>query len=122
MIKLIRSDYFVLGFALSLVVLSFLIFWKPAEKANQLEIYVQGKRQYVFDLLDNKVIDIPGRLGISRVEINNGKARIIKSVCSTQYCVRSGWLENSAGLLACLPNGVSLRMVGGLRKYDAINF
>jgi len=122
MIALSKADKLIFVTALSLLVVLYLVFWTADSAAQQVEILVDGEKRYVYDLRDEKTINIEGRLGTSVIRIENGKVRFLNSSCSSKLCIRSGWHEHAGSLLACLPNGVSVHLQGGSKMYDAINF
>lgn len=65
---------------------------------------------------------VRGPRGESRIAIRPGGVRFLSSPCPGKYCVRSGWLERAGAFTACLPNGVSLTLVGGESGYDGIGY
>jgi hypothetical protein len=67
-------------------------------------------------------IEIPGPLGISIISIQNRKARITSDPSPRQYCVRQGWLQQSGEIALCLPNQVSVELVGRRKKYDSLTY
>jgi hypothetical protein len=67
-------------------------------------------------------IEVPGRLGISVISIRQRKARIASDPSPRQYCVRQGWLQQAGEIALCLPNQVSIELVGNKKKYDSLNY
>jgi hypothetical protein len=67
-------------------------------------------------------IEVPGRLGISVVSIKQHKARIASDPSPRQYCVRQGWLQQAGEIALCLPNQVSIELVGSGKKYDSLSY
>ncbi len=67
-------------------------------------------------------LPVTGPLGTTWVEVAQGQVRFLSSPCSGQQCVLSGWLRDGGAFAACLPNGVSLRVVAREPRYDSINF
>jgi len=67
-------------------------------------------------------IEVPGRLGISVISIRQRKARIASDPSPRQYCVRQGWLQQAGEIALCLPNQVSIELVGSKKKYDSLNY
>lgn len=96
--------------------------WRADDEAREVEIIVDGEKNYILDLFENKRLSVKGKLGESVIEIKDGQARFISSPCNTSFCVRSGWQNHGGDFVACLPNSVSLHLVGGSKLYDAINF
>ncbi|MFO7950628.1 MAG: NusG domain II-containing protein [Candidatus Fermentibacteraceae bacterium] len=58
------------------------------------------------------VVSLPGQLGPVRVEVTDGRARIARSPCPGQDCVRAGWLESTGDMSVCMPSGVLIRVIG----------
>ena len=67
-------------------------------------------------------IKVPGRLGISIISIQDRKARIASDPSPRQYCVRQGWLQQAGEIALCLPNQISVELVGSKKKYDSLNY
>lgn len=42
------------------------------------------------------------------VEVNDGKARVLRSSCPDKLCVKMGWISECGHIAACLPNNVAL--------------
>ena len=70
----------------------------------------------------NALLACQGPLGDSRVVIAHGKARFLSAPCSNQYCVHQGWLSKVGQVAVCLPNQVSLELLGGSKPYDSLNY
>ncbi len=67
----------------------------------------------------NQRIDVPGPLGITQVEIRDGRVRVRADPSPRQLCVRQGWLAPGEAAL-CLPNKVSVQR--GATAYDSLNY
>jgi len=96
--------------------------WFSDEPANHLLIRSDSNAPVTETLRSNRILHITGPLGDSIVEINNGRTRFVSSPCFRQVCVHSGWLSNAGGFSACLPNRISLTLVGQHPRFDTINF
>jgi len=57
------------------------------------------------------VLSLPGQLGPVRVEVRGGRARIARSPCPGQDCVRAGWLQSTGEMSVCMPSGVLARVL-----------
>ena len=55
---------------------------------------------------------VPGPLGITRVVIEGGTARVVDSPCTEKICIRTGPVSAAGAWIACLPNRVFVRVVG----------
>lgn len=114
--KLRKGDKIVIGLVLILGVIAF-----AAVRIGFNRPY-QGKYVIIRNLNDGKVAKLPleaetqsvqvkGALGYSKVEVNDGKARIAHSPCPDQICVHVfGWISRDGEISVCLPNGVMLQI------------
>jgi hypothetical protein len=119
--RLLLGDYLVVLCGLVLVVHLYKMFWH-AEHAAKLEIR-QGDQVFATLSLDqDRVVEVAGPLGTSRIEIKQGKAHFLSSPCSNQYCVHQGWLSHLGQAAICLPNRVSLELLGAKKAYDSLNY
>lgn len=115
------GDWVIILAGIVLVTLLFDQLWLT-EPATKLRIR-QGDKIYAeYSLDQQRSIDITGPLGSSRIDINQGKVRIEKSPCTNQYCVHQGWLHRAGQVAICLPNQVSLELLGSKKIYDSLNY
>jgi hypothetical protein len=96
--------------------------WSPASPPLQVEIRSGGELVVTLPLAENRRIEVPGTLGTSLIEIKDAQVRFVDSPCSNKVCIQSGWHRHAGEATACLPNQVSVRILGRDRRYDAINF
>lgn len=72
------------------------------------------------------VLSLPGQLGPVRVEVTEGRARIARSPCPGQDCVRAGWLQSTGEMSVCMPSGVLARILpepgAGDHAPDAVTY
>ncbi len=122
MIKLTLSDKLIV--LLSIIMLSILypLTWSNSLDTRYAIVHVEGEKRYILDLLEDKVLEIEGKNGQSKLEVSQGKVRFIQSPCNSQFCIRSRWLNSAVGIIACLPNGISLQFLNRSKEYDSINF
>ncbi|MBV2233996.1 MAG: NusG domain II-containing protein [Sterolibacterium sp.] len=76
------------------------------------ELAVNTARQY----------EVSGPLGITVIEIQPGRARVLSDPGPRQYCVRQGWLSRANAIAICAPNQVSLSLVGREPAYDSLSY
>ena len=69
-----------------------------------------------------KSVVVPGPLGASVVEINSGRVRVASDPSPRQLCVKQGWLARAGDAALCLPNQISVELVGSSRRYDSLNY
>lgn len=117
-----RGDYFVILFALVLLPWLYLTLWGNGSYGEQVVIRSAGQPPQFYSLYDNRRITVPGGLGDNIIEIKDGQVRFIEAPCQNKVCIRSGWLRHDGETASCLPNGVSVSVVGRSERFDAINY
>lgn len=85
-----------------------------------------GAREFaVVPLQRNQSYRVDGYLGVSEIEVRDGRIRFLSSPCPGKQCVTSGWASRGGEFVACVPNRVSLVVLGqgaGGDYYDSITF
>ncbi|MBE6350700.1 MAG: NusG domain II-containing protein [Spirochaetaceae bacterium] len=66
--------------------------------------------EYLYTLNENKQIAIEGLLGTSIIEIKNSKVCFTDSPCTNKTCIASGSIKSNNQWIACLPNGIFIRI------------
>ena len=67
-------------------------------------------------------IRVPGPLGDSLIEIQPGRARIVADPSPRQLCVKQGWLIHAGDAALCLPNQLSVELIGAARRFDSLSY
>ena len=67
----------------------------------------------------NARIAFEGALGLVTVEVKDGAVRVLESPCPERICMAAGWKRHAGDVIACVPNGVLVRLTGGERADDA---
>ena len=115
------GDWLVIALAAALI--GGLFAWQHAGGPAALARIRVGDRLYgEYPLARDRVVNVPGREGVSRIAIRDGAARFTASPCRRKICIRAGWLRAGGEAAACLPNGVSLEIVSRNARFDSINF
>lgn len=117
-----RADWILLAVAAVLLPMLYTALWQEAGVADSIAVRSTGGEPLTASLARDQDLTIQGRLGTSTIEIRAGRARFSDSPCTAKVCIHTGWLQHSGEVAACLPNGVSLQLTGGVRRFDAINF
>lgn len=117
-----RGDVIVLLLALGVLAGLYANRWhSDAPPADTLRVFVNAEPYADYPLGENRRLEIPGARGISEIAIEDGAARFTASPCSGKFCIHFGWLRGS-GAAACLPNRVSIQVIGHERRFDSVNF
>ncbi|MFV1983536.1 MAG: NusG domain II-containing protein [Thiohalomonadales bacterium] len=119
-----RSDTVVILLMIILLLFLFSKFWSFTDDQNNnyAQISISGAPQQKFSLLQDKIINITGRTGISTVQIKNNKIRFTHSPCTKKYCIHSGWLTKTGSIAVCIPNGITVSIKSTKNLFDAINY
>lgn len=93
-----------------------------SDSADKVVIRSGGKVVREVTLSQDQEIAISGPLGVSIITIHQRKVRITSDPSPRQYCVRQGWLQQAGEIALCLPNQISIEMVGRKKQYDSLNY
>lgn len=113
-----KSHFRFLDFFILLLVLCsgiYLTLHTRITKADSINVTADGK-VYEYSLSKDAVYEVSGSLGKTRIQVENGKVRILESACSGKNCVNQGWGHT----LVCLPNKVIVTLNKG-EEFDAIS-
>lgn len=115
------GDWLVMLAGLGLVIILFNTLWTN-EQATKVQIRVGDNIYGTYSLNQQRDIHVKGKLGETTISIAQGKARFVKSPCTNQYCVHQGWLKRAGQAAICLPNQISLELIGENKPYDSLNY
>jgi len=118
---LLVGDWLTIIFSAAITACLFLTLWSH-EPASKIQIRVGDKIQASYDLNQQRDITVHGAIGDAVIHISQGKVRFSKSPCHNQYCVHQGWLTHSGQVAICLPNQISLELIGAQKPYDSLNY
>ncbi|MES2181368.1 MAG: NusG domain II-containing protein [Pseudomonadota bacterium] len=119
--SLLVGDWLILALSLLGVAYLFHTLWSN-EHASKVQIRLGDKIYATYSLNQQREIHVHGKLGDAVISIAQGKARFEKSPCHTQYCVHQGWLTHAGQAAICLPNQISLELLGENKPYDSLNY
>ncbi len=116
-----RADILLLLLAILALPFVYLHYWQPTTAGTTVRI-MRGET-LVRELALNKdqKISVDGPLGVSRLQIKDGKIRFTDSPCTGKVGIHAGWLSHSGDFTACLPNRISIEIMGP-GQYDSMNF
>jgi hypothetical protein len=115
------GDVLVLALAASLTAGLFFNAWtKPA--GDTVVVRAQGKVMVRTILGRDGDYAVPGKLGLSRIEVRHGRARVAADPGPRQICVKQGWVSRAGEAALCLANEVSLEIGGVGKPFDSINY
>ncbi|MGL4605153.1 MAG: NusG domain II-containing protein [Iodobacter sp.] len=116
------GDYALLLFAALVVVWLAIWSWRQ-DGATRVRIYQAGQVFAELDLNARRTLQVGGPLGLTEVEVDAGRVRIKTDPSPRQYCVRMGWLDQAGQMAICLPNRISIELLGSRpHDYDSLSY
>ena len=115
------GDFATVCVAVAVCVTSVFMLWRGGAP-DKVVVRAGGQVFAEAGLSSVQIIEVPGPLGMTRIEIEPGRARVASDPGPRQYCVRQGWLTRSGATAICAPNEVSLSLAGGASDYDSLNY
>jgi hypothetical protein len=119
--KPLIGDWLIIFASFVAVIFMFQQFWS-FEQASKLKIRQGDQVIGTYDLNQARELIIHGALGDSLISINQGKVRFKQSPCNNQYCIHQGWLSRAGQVAICIPNQISLQLIGTKNSYDSLNY
>ena len=121
-----KAKYFKIG---DLVIYSFLLFFFAAlgmnitslsqEKASKVEIYVDGKLQYVYPLQkEERDIFVDTNLGGVNVKFKDDMVRVTTSKSPLKLNVKQGWIKDPGEVIIGVPDRLLIKIVGDSKNND----
>lgn len=103
------ADVIIIILYISIVVASIAFFPEGGDT-----LYVSTESgEYAYSLDEDGTYQFSGPLGITTLEISDGRARIIDSPCSGKDCIRQGY----SSVLCCMPN----RIIATVRNTEGLD-
>lgn len=98
-------DILVFAIVVFFTLFSFLAIYSNRDEAFSVLIKSQEK-EWIYPLDMDIDVDIPGKLGETKIRIKNNEVSIILSPCPHKTCVQASPLKKVGDWNACLPNQV----------------
>ncbi len=116
-----KGDWLILMISAAAVFYLYQSLWSNSH-ATKVQIRVGNHIHATYDLHLTRHVQVHGAIGDAVIHIADGKARFAKSPCHNQYCVHQGWLSRSGQAAVCLPNQISLELIGDSKPFDTLNY
>ena len=117
-----RADRILIILVVCALPFLYALIWTGNTNAGYVQIQTGNSEPVTEALSTDRTLHIHGPLGDSIITISHGRARFVSSPCRGQVCVQAGWLQTTGDLAACLPNRISLALLGQHPRFDSINF
>ena len=119
--KFFLGDSLIILMSLVFIIFSFKTFWH-FETGSVVQVNFKGETYGNFSLFQDKKISLIGKEGESVIEIKDGQARLKSAPCRNQYCIQQGWISFTGQMLICIPNEISIEILGKTKAYDSLNY
>ncbi|MFV8834575.1 NusG domain II-containing protein [Aquisalimonas sp.] len=107
-----RVDAGLLLGAILLVASLYSLLWQPGGAGREARVSVGGEVVTTLNLDRDGEHAIAGHLGTTRLQVADGRIRVVESPGARQLCVRDGWIEGAGESTVCLPNRVVVEITG----------
>jgi len=92
---------------------------RSSEEGAVAIVMLEGRECARIPLDRDAHIPLSGPLGPIDLEVRAGAIAIVHSDCPNQLCVAMGWKRGEGDMLACVPNGLVVRIEGGFAREHA---
>ena len=108
-----KTKYWIMIFALLLAICggSCLFLLSPAQPAQQVEVWSEGKLKCTLNLNKDQELTVESAYGTNIVTIRDGAVAVTEADCPDSYCMKRGFCSGGTEIV-CLPNRLVLRFVG----------
>jgi hypothetical protein len=93
-----------------------------SDSPQRVIVRAQGQIVAEAGINENRRISAQGPLGTSLIEIADRRVRVAADPSPRQYCVKQGWLSRAGDAALCLPNQVSVELLGASRRFDSLSY
>ena len=120
--KIIKTgDWFIIILFCALIIISTKFLWNLPQ-GEYLQIYKNNEILATYSLNQKVTKIINGEKGETKIIIDNGKVRFTSAPCTKKYCIHQGWINKANQIIICIPNKISISILGGEKNYDSINY
>lgn len=119
--KPLLGDWLIITLSVIGIIFLFQTLWTNMP-ASQLQIRQGDAIIGTYDVNQDRELHLHGPIGDSLISIKQGKVRFKQAPCTNQYCVHQGWLSKAGQVAICLPNQISLQLIGKEKPYDSLNY
>jgi len=111
-------DWFFLALSLVLTVGTAWVVLAPSDAPPRVQIQ-DPEGTFLYPLDEDRTIAAKGPLGITTIHVAQGRVWVHDSPCTNKVCITMGVISHSGQFVACLPNQVFVRIVGGTVDKEA---
>ena len=109
-LRIFRPVDFLILILFSALAVASILFLKTSKNSERRLVINSGEKEFIYPLDKNRELQIEGVIGISVIEIQDGRAFFKKSPCSNHTCIQMGAVSGENDWAACLPNDIFIRI------------
>lgn len=106
-----KDIYLVLVLGIAAILMFVFINISHQTAGNNIKITIDGKVYGTYSLQEDQVIEVKEDLGINRVQIKNGKAKMIEADCPDGYCMDQNEISKENETIVCLPHKLVVEVI-----------
>lgn len=77
---------------------------------SEASVYLEGRRIQRLDLERDGQRSLALAGGAMKIEVENGRIRVLESNCTNRICIHAGWIERPGEMIACVPNRIMIEI------------
>ena len=113
-----KRDFLLIG-AILLVSIALLLVTRLGGRAGgAVVVKVAGEEQGRYSLAQDGTYSLNG--GTNVLKIEGGTARMVEAHCPDHYCINQGSIHKTGETITCLPNKLTVTVVGGADNFVEI--
>lgn len=109
----IKNDIILTASILIVAVVVFVAVLFVSQKGGYVEVKKDGEIIGKYPLSTNVTVEISGSIGYNLLMIEDGEAYIKSADCPDKLCVKRGKIDKNGETAVCLPNKVTVTVIGG---------
>lgn len=102
-------------------ILAGFLFYGRGQQEVTAEIYQNGEKLLEVALTEDQTFEIGGDYH-NTVTVRDGKIGVTHTDCPGGDCAHSGWKSRAGESIVCLPNKMEIRLRGGGKEEDRVDF
>ena len=128
--KTLLRDIILILIILALGAVILILTHSNREQGAYVVVMVQNREVARYSMAINGIYDIYGdnanngnnanNAVINRIEIKDGRVRMLEAFCPNHLCIRQGWIRFEGQSIVCLPNKVTITVRGTGDGYDFV--
>ena len=119
--KTLVRDIVLILIILALSTLILIVTRSRKEQGAYVIVMVENTEIARYSMTVNGIYDINANNGkTNRIEIRDGRVRMIEASCPNHLCIRQGWISLEGQSIVCLPNRVTVTVHGTGGGFDFV--